>query len=117
MLVEDHAPFRRAMSFLLNRKPDLEVVAEAGSLAEARYHAASVHIDVTILDLGLPDGNGVNLIEDLRRANPGSVALILSASLDSATRSRAREAGADGMLDKLATPDEIVSAVRCLKER
>ncbi len=114
MLVEDHAGFRGVMASLLNREPDLEVVAEAGSVTEARFHAASVGFDVAVLDLGLPDGNGADLIGDLRRANPGSVALILSASLHPTNLARAREAGADGVLDKLATPDEIVSAIRRL---
>jgi two-component system, NarL family, response regulator DevR len=51
MLVEDHADFRRAMASLLGRQPDLEVVAQAGSLGEARRQAALVGCDVAILDL------------------------------------------------------------------
>jgi two-component system response regulator DesR len=112
MLVEDEAAFRRAMAFLLDREPDIEVVAEAGSLEEARRHAASVAFDVAVLDLGLPDGNGLDLVGDLRGANPRSVALILSANVDPTNLARAKDAGADEVLDKLATPDEIISAIR-----
>ncbi len=56
---------------LLNGQSDIKVVAQAGSLAEARKHARSApRFDVAVLDLSLPDGNGVDLIADLRQANP-----------------------------------------------
>ncbi len=115
MLVEDHAPFRRAMAFLVGREPDLEVVAQAGSLDEARRHAASVSFDVAVLDLGLPDGNGVNVIRELREASPDAAVMILSNSLDPTNLQRATDAGADEILAKVATPDEIVGAIRRLR--
>ncbi len=114
MLVDDHADFRHLMTALLGREPDLEVVAQAGSLAEARSHAAAVRFDVAVLDLGLPDGNGVDLIGDLRAANPDVAVLVLSASLHPTNLERATEAGADEILDKLASPAEVVGAVRRL---
>ena len=58
MLVEDQADFRHLIATLLGRQQDLEVVAQAGSLAEARSHAAAVEFDVAVLDPGLPDGTG-----------------------------------------------------------
>lgn len=85
MLVEDQVPFRCAMASLLGREPDLEVVAQAGSVDEARSHAASVDFDVAVLDLGLTDGNGVDLIAELRAVSPGAAVLILSANLDPAS--------------------------------
>ena len=114
MLVEDRVDFRHLMVALLGRQPDLEVVAQAGSLAEARRHAASLKFDVAVLDLGLPDGNGADLIRDLRAANPGVAVLILSASLDPENLERATEAGADEILDKLASPNEAFEAIRRL---
>jgi DNA-binding NarL/FixJ family response regulator len=114
MLVEDQVRFRRAVVSLLNREPDLEVVAEAGSLAEARSRSAHLQFDVAVLDLGLPDGNGVELIGELHEANPSVAVMILSASLDPENLARAEEAGADGVLDKLATPGEIVGTIRRL---
>lgn len=114
MLVDDHADFRRLMTAMLARQPDLEVVAQAGSLAEARNHAAAVKYDVVVLDLGLPDGNGVDLIGDVREFNAGAAVLILSASLHPTNLERATEAGADEILDKLATPGEIVATIRRL---
>ena len=114
MLVDDHADFRHLMTALLAREPDLEVVAQAGSLAEARSHAAAVRFDVAVLDLGLPDGNGVDLIGDLRAANPDVAVLVLSASLHPTNLERATEAGADEILDKLTSPTEVVGAIRRL---
>ncbi len=58
LLVEDHAAFREALAFLLNREPDLEVAAQAGSLAEARKALPQGGFDVAVVDLGLPDGDG-----------------------------------------------------------
>ena len=114
MLVEDQADFRRLLAALLGRQADLEVVAEAGSMHEARGHAASMQFDVAVLDLGLPDGHGANLIPDLRRSSPNAAVLVLSASLDARNLKRAADAGAAGVLDKFATPGEVVAAVRRL---
>ena len=111
MLVEDRADFRRLMAALLGRQPDLEVVAQAGSLAEARRQATTLRFDVVVLDIGLPDGNGADLIGELREANPGVAMLVLSASLDPENLERVTEAGADEILDKFAAPDEILDAI------
>ena len=115
MLVDDHADFRHLMTALLGREPDLEVVAQAGSLAEARSHAAAVRFDVAVLDLGLPDGNGADLIGDVREFNAGAAVLVLSASLHPTNLERATEAGADKILDKFAMPGELISAIRRLR--
>jgi DNA-binding NarL/FixJ family response regulator len=77
VLVDDHAEFSHLMRALLGRQADLEVVAQAGSLAEARSHAVSVRCDVAVLDLGLPDGNGADLIADRREANPDVAVVVL----------------------------------------
>ena len=65
MLVEDHLAFRQALAFMLMREPDLEVVAQAGSLAQAR-EMLDRRLDVAVLDLALPDGDGRDLIGELR---------------------------------------------------
>lgn len=114
MLVEDHAAFRKGLAFILGREPELEVVCQAGSLSEARQHAASVGFDVAVTDLGLPDGQGTDLILALRETNPEAAVLVLSASLNWENLDKAKEAGASEVLDKFATPGEIVGAVRRL---
>ena len=57
----------------LEHRPDTEVVAQAGSLKEARRHIASVGCDVAVLDLGLPDGNGADLIGELSELCVGAI--------------------------------------------
>jgi two-component system response regulator DevR len=114
MLVEDDADFRRLMASLFGRQSDLEVVAQAGSLSEARKLADTVSFDVAVLDLGLPNGDGADLIAVLRRGNLGVRVLIVSASLDSASIEKTRRAGADEIMDKFSSFDEILSTVRRL---
>ena len=114
MIVEDHADFRELMRVLLGRQPDIDLLAQAGSLAEARTQAARFELDVAILDLGLSDGSGADLIADLRRDSPKLRVLVLSASLDPAGIEKARNAGADVILDKLTPVGEVLATVRCL---
>ena len=114
MLVEDDADFRRLMASLFGRQSDLEVVAQAGSLSEARKLADTVSFDVAVLDLGLPDGDGADLIAVLQRGNPGVRVLIVSASLDPASIEKTRRAGGDEIMDKFSSFDEILSTVRRL---
>gem|GEM_PF-1076648 len=114
MLVDDHSDFRNLLVALLEGQPDLEVVAQAGSLAEARSQAATAKFDVVVLDLGLPDGNGANLIGELREASPRGAVLIMSASLHPTNIERAMREGADEVLDKLASPRVVVGTVRRL---
>jgi two-component system response regulator DevR len=114
MLVDDHADFRRLVAAVVDREADLEVVAQAGSLEEARGRIASVGCDVAVLDMSLPDGVGSDLIAGLRETCPGSAVLILSASLDAATLAKVKEAGADEVLDKFGNPAEVVGAIRQL---
>ena len=114
MLVEDHADFRALMEVLLNGQSDIELVAQAGSLAEARAQAARFELDVVVLDLGLPDGHGEDLIADFRRSNPEVGVLILSATLDPASIEKATRLGADEIMDKLAPLEEVLNTVRRL---
>jgi DNA-binding NarL/FixJ family response regulator len=114
LLVEDHASFRQTLALVFDQQPDFEVVAQAGSLAEARRVMGGREADLGVIDLSLPDGEGVELIEDLRGANPHFVALVLTASLDRAEHARAVEAGAAGVLHKSADVDEILDAARRL---
>ena len=114
MLVEDHPDFRALMEVLLTGQSDINLVAQAGSLAEARGHAARCQFDVVVLDLGLPDGHGGDLIADFRRSNPDVGVLVLSASLDPLGIEQATRLGADEIMDKLAPLEEVLSTVRRL---
>jgi DNA-binding NarL/FixJ family response regulator len=113
LLVEDHAAVREVLASSCEQDGGFEVVGQAGSLEEAR--GMLDEIDVAVVDLGLPDGYGGELIRDLREANPRAQALVLSASLNRAEIAQAVEAGAAGVLSKTAHLDEVVRAVRRLR--
>ena len=98
LLIDDHASFRQPLGFMLDREEDITVVAQAGSLAEARGVLSGV--DIALVDLDLPDGSGVSIIRELRAANPQGAVLILTASQDRLMVARAVEAGASGVLHK-----------------
>jgi two-component system response regulator DesR len=114
MLVEDHTAFRQALALLLSHEPDLEVVAQAGSLAEARQALLEGRLDVAVLDLALPDGDGSDLIGELRRRNPGVSIVVLSAAMGPGDLDEAIEARADAVLDKIESISTIAYEVRRL---
>ncbi len=118
LLVEDHAIFRELFARTFELEPGVEVVAQAGSLAEAneRLEELPGGVDVAVVDLGLPDGDGTGLIGELRAKNPHAVALVLTANLDLDSRARAVAAGAAGVLHKSASIDEVMDAMRRLSE-
>jgi DNA-binding NarL/FixJ family response regulator len=95
MLVEDHAAFRQSLALLLSREPDLEVVAQAGSLAEAR-ELLDTPLDVAVLDLSLPDGDGRELIGELHRANAGISVLVLCVTIRPGRLEEVLKAGGRG---------------------
>ncbi len=111
LLVEDHAAFRGALALLLDLRPGMKVVAQCGSLAGCRALEGLDSVDVALLDLMLPDGDGTGLIALLRGANPSIRVLILTASIEPGLQGRMAEAGADGELDKTPALTEIASEV------
>jgi DNA-binding NarL/FixJ family response regulator len=116
MLVEDHAPFRQALAFVLQREQELEVVAPAGSLAEARRAleggGLGGRLDVALIDLVLPDGDGTDLIAELRRSDPAVKVVVLSADLWPWRIDELLRAGVDAVLDKVQSPRQIAREVR-----
>ena len=117
MLVEDHTAFRQALALLLSHEPDLEVVAQAGSLAEARQALLEGRLDVAVLDLALPDGDARALIGELRRSNPGVRIVVLSATVWAGHVEELRKAGADAVFDKVRSYWTIAEDVRRLAGR
>ena len=116
LLVEDHASFRQTLAFVFDQQPEFEVAAQAGSLAEAREVIDGLKVDLGVMDLSLPDGEGIELIKDLRATNPHFAALVLTASLDRTEHARAVESGAAGILHKSTGVEEIMDATRRLGE-
>jgi two-component system nitrate/nitrite response regulator NarL len=117
LLVDDHATIRDALASNFEQEEGFEVVGQAGSMVEARRMLQETEqpIDVAVIDLGLPDGYGGDLIKELREKNLQAQALVLSATLDRAQIARAIEHGAAGVLSKTAHLDDVVGAVRRLR--
>jgi DNA-binding NarL/FixJ family response regulator len=116
VLVEDSAIVRRAIAAELVADPRFEIVGQAASVAAAREVRGDA--DVVILDLGLPDGSGADLIPELQNAHPQARVIVLSANYDTALHARALEQGALAVLDKLAHLGQIGRAVnRVLRGR
>ncbi len=112
LLVDDHASFREMLALVFDREPEFEVVAQAGSLAEARRMLDGV--DLTVVDLDLPDGDGTELISELRAVNPQATVLVLTASAEREVHARAVEAGAAGVVHKSVHLEDVISAARRL---
>lgn len=115
LLVEDHAYFRQALALVFEREDEFTVVAQAGSLAEAREALASQTVDAAVVDLALPDGSGADFIREIADGKTNISTLVLSASLDPAQFAEAVEAGASGVLHKSAGLQDIVEAVRRMR--
>jgi DNA-binding NarL/FixJ family response regulator len=109
IVVEDSAAVREAVTSEFAADARFEVVGEAATVTEARELLAKA--DVAILDLGLPDGSGADLIPELRSANPTARAIMLSTTYDRSLHLQAVEHGADGVLDKLAHLGHVADAV------
>jgi DNA-binding NarL/FixJ family response regulator len=117
LLVEDHVSFRQALAYMFEREPEFEVVGQVGSVDEARKLPGGLlkDVEVAVVDLALPDGDGLELIEDLSSKEPQIMTLVLSASLEAGRFARAIEAGAGGVLHKSTPIKDIIEAVRRLE--
>jgi DNA-binding NarL/FixJ family response regulator len=115
LLVDDHPASREPLAELLDRQPDLTVVGEAGSVAEARsVLAGGASIDVALVDLELPDGHGEDVIAEVQRWAPGARVLVLTGSRDRRDLGRAVISGAGAMLHKSAPTREVIAVIRDL---
>ena len=110
LVVDDRSDFRMAFTSLLEAEPDLKVVRQAGSLAEARTMLKGV--DVALIDRGLPDGDGLGLMDDLQAVNPGARVFVISSTAEMIHPTNVIQAGADGVIDKLDSPEQVFAAIR-----
>ncbi len=112
LLVDDHEVVRRGLRDLLDGEDGIEVVAEAGGVAEALVRASAVRPDVAVVDVRLPDGDGVGLCRSLRALDPAPHCLVLTAFDDERALVEAIMAGAAGYLLKQVRGQDLVTAVR-----
>ena len=112
LLVDDHRVVRAGLRMLLEAEGDLEVVDEAGDVRDALFKARRHTPDLIVLDVMLPDGDGVESIEKLHAEAPGAKVLILSMEDSPHHVRRAFGKGASGYVLKDAAEDELASAIR-----
>lgn len=112
LLVDDQAIVRRALRARFHLEPDLEVVGEASTGSEALTLAKTLTPDVVLMDIQMPDMDGIEATAVLRRAVPQSVVVILSIQDDAQTRERAKAAGAIAFVEKRGATDSLLTAIR-----
>jgi two-component system NarL family response regulator len=114
LLVEDHRMVREALSEVLARMPDIEVVGEAGNAHDALSQAAQLKPDVVVLDIRLPDLNGIEVAARLRDAGSGAKVVALSAFADKRFVTAMLRSGASAYVAKSAAGTELVRAIRAV---
>lgn len=111
-VVDDHAMIRQALRERLAREPDMEVIGEASTAAAALTEVSMTGPDVAILDVYLPDADGVSLCREIRTAAPETACLMLTGIEDDQALVGAVLAGAAGYVTKHSAGEDLVAAVR-----
>jgi two-component system response regulator NreC len=112
VLVDDHAVVRSGLRILLASEPDVEIVGEAGTGAEALTIARATTPDVVLMDIGLPDRSGIEVTRALKADLPGTAVVALTIHEDEEYFFQMLHAGASGYVPKRAAPEELLTAVR-----
>jgi DNA-binding NarL/FixJ family response regulator len=113
-LVDDHELFRRGVRALLESEPDLEVVGEAETASAAMARICALRPDVALLDVRLPDGDGITICREIRSALPETACLMLTGYGDDQALLGAIMAGAAGYVSKRTCGTDLVSALRAV---
>ncbi len=111
-LLDDHEVVRRGVRDLLDAEPDIDVVGEADTAERALARCPALRPDVAVLDVRLPDGDGITVCRELRSGMPGLACLVLTSFDDDDALLDAIMAGAAGYVLKQIKGSDLVSAVR-----
>lgn len=111
-LVDDHEVVRRGVAALLESEDDIEVIGEAGTAQSAVARIPAIKPDVAVLDVRLPDGNGVDVCREIRSKMPELACLMLTSFADDEALFNAVMAGASGYVLKQIHGSDLVGAVR-----
>lgn len=117
-IVEDDAILRASLLDRIRREPDMLVVGEADCLSAARaaLRGAAAGVDIVLIDLGLPDGSGLELIDAIQKSKAPVKMLVFTVFGDRKTVSDALAVGADGFILKDSGPAELASAIRAARD-
>lgn len=116
LIVDDHSLVRRGIKQVLEEEPEITVLHEAQDAGEALKCIREDNWDLVILDISLPDRNGLEVLEELKHIKPDLPVLILSVYSEEQYAIRAIRTGATGYINKRGAPGELVNAVRKIKE-
>ena len=112
LLVDDQPAVRRGLGIRLHLEPDMQIVGEASSGSEALSLAQVLTPDVVLMDVEMPEMDGIEATTALRSVVPQSVVVILSIYDDAQTRGRAQAAGAVAFVEKRGATDALLAAIR-----
>ncbi len=114
LIVDDHPVLREGLVMIIESQPDLEVVAEAGTGKQAIALFEEHLPDITLMDLGLPDIHGVEVIKRLRETHPDARIIVLTTYLGDVQAIRALRAGASGYLLKATLRRDLLDSIRAV---
>jgi two-component system invasion response regulator UvrY len=112
LIADDHAVVRRGLRQIINDEPDFEVVAEAQNGQEVLDKLEGSDCNVLVLDITMPDKNGLAVLQEVKATRPRLPILILSMHPEDQFALRALKLGASGYLTKESAPEELVGALR-----
>jgi two-component system, NarL family, response regulator NreC len=116
LLADDHGVVRKGLRFLLEQEPDITVVGEAGDGREAVRLAKDLQPDVIVMDIAMPQLNGIDATAQSLKGSPNSGVLILSMHNDESYILRSLEAGARGYILKDNAEEHLVAAIRIVAQ-
>jgi DNA-binding NarL/FixJ family response regulator len=117
LLADDHTLIRRGLRLVIEQQPDLMVVGEAEDGRQAVALAASLKPDVVVLDIGMPNLNGIEAAKQISEGESGAAVVILSMYSDETYILRALKSGARGYLLKDSAESDLVHAIRSVAEK
>ncbi len=116
LIADDHPIFRHGLTQLLNQQTGIQVIAQAANGVEAVTLTKELKPEVVIMDMVLPDMNGIEAIKEIKAFLPGTAILILSAYDYEAYTVASLQAGASGYILKDSLIDEVVESVRLVRD-
>jgi two-component system response regulator NreC len=114
LLADDHAVLRAGLKMLLENQPDIIIIGEAGDGATALRLASNLKPDVLLLDISMPDMDGLEVLKAARREIPACRILLLTMHEEEAILRKGLQAGASGYVLKKAAESELISAIRAV---
>lgn len=114
VLADDHAVVRSGLRMLLDAQSDMEIVAEAETGVEAVQCVQSLQPDVILMDIQMPDMNGIEATKEIKKTSSQTAVLALTMHEDDQYFFEMLRAGASGYVPKRAAPDELVLAIRAV---